>query len=164
MKAQKNFSKKTIVAILVCLALVLALGLVLIKTIGNNTSNVSTDRKELNVKNGYQVESLYCNLYFPNKWKDYTLIEEELNVVEVSADLGNGKKQHIYDIVFVDKDIETIDEMEKDERMLEAWIVSFEPEYTKEWTEEDKKIVENIQKDKDYVIKKLEKVGVEVQE
>ena len=117
-------------------------------------SALDSVKEEIEGEDVFKVVCLYCDVYYPTKWENNVLIEETLNVVQFSADFGEGKVITLFDVVAM--------EPSDDEESIEVHIVKYDLEFNEQWTDEEKQIVIEMQNDADCVVEYLEKEDITV--
>ena len=117
-------------------------------------TNLDAIKEDIDGKDVFKVTCVYCDIYYPAKWEDNVLIEETLNVVQFSADFGDGKVIPLFDVVAME-----LSETEKD---MEVHIIKYDLEFNEQWTDEEKQMVMEMQKDADCVAEYLEKENITV--
>ena len=111
-----------------------------------------TEKEGLEIDEVFKVESLYCDYYYPIKWKEKVLIDDTLNVVHFSANLNEDKQIDLFDIVA------TVDE----EDGINVHIVLYELEFDNSWSNEDKQMIVKMQEDVQCIIDYLERENIKV--
>lgn len=169
MKRSKNKTLYYVIGVVIVLILI-SLGMMLIMNSKNNSenlSNIDSENSEIKIEQGMvdplaeeiaedeklakkgkmKVSSLYCDIYYPIEWKEKVIVKDELNVVTFIADYGNDKKVDLFEVVAV----------EDEGGNVEMHIVKFNLVFDDKWSTQEKKEVEQMQEDADFVAKYLKK-------
>lgn len=139
----------------VMLLLVIAIGILFSK------SNSNTDHKVNVIENDglLEIETKYCSLYYPSKWKDSITVKYSNEAGYKIEFYGNIKKKetlHLFDICFNSDDGELLGYFNREEAVNVSFNV-YEVKFDETWTQDEKDQIYSMQEDVNYIIKMLEK-------
>lgn len=173
---QKN-NKLVVIATIFCILIVGIIGVLWVGELNERQSSNDRASKKIDNKNDeettslietqeiqgdFEIETPYCNLYFPAKWENQVSIEkieEEQYIVQFFGNIEGEEQQHLFDVLFSGTEgIKIGDLTMVDGTVIPVYIYSVEQQMNENWTEEEKNIIYAMQEDINYTIEKIEEL------
>lgn len=169
-KMEKNLKKKNIVLIIM-FCMILAVAVTIIAVIDINSKNEDERKKEtesivphleerIDSVEAYAIETKYCNLYYPAKWKEQLAVEifeGDIYTVKFYGKIEGKGKQPIFDITFNAQEGFDIGHLKVKDDKVSISVVLAELEIGQDWSDDEVETLCVMQEEVNYLISMLEK-------
>ena len=132
------------------------LGRVMVSSSRNNESNIIESQEKL--EDCFIIKTPIVSLYYPVKWEENVRINQlkgDGHIVQFKASIGSHEEIPLFDICFGGENGYTLGYLEKDGERIPVSVVSYENDFTEDWTEEEQNEIRGMSYDINYIIDML---------
>lgn len=123
----------------------------------NNTNN-DTKVNETQISDAFEIETKYCSLYYPEKWKNHVDIRYSETAgykVEFYGSIEGKEEMHLFDVCFNSDDGTLLGYFDRKE-VVNISVDVMEISFGADWTQKEMDQIYSMQEDVNFVIEKLE--------
>ena len=128
---------------------------------GGQQSTSTNTVEEMLKEDSFKIETEYCDLYYPLKWKEQVrveVVEGDVYTVQFYAALEEKEEMHLFDIAFAGEEGIELGYLESENgEEIAVDYISYEPEFGEGWSEEEQNDIYAMAEDVNYIIGMLQK-------
>ena len=162
MRQASNRTISNIIAVLVIFTALLLIGCGDDKKESKDKIEKDAVESQESLETGFEIETPYCMLYYPEKWKEQVRIEKvggDVFKVEFYGQVEGKEEQHLFDLLLGGTEGYTLGYLAtKDENKVAINIISYSLELGEDWQNAEVNTIYAMQEDVNYTIDKLEEL------